>query len=223
LRRFTTVGAGTSVTPAKDDAADPAAQLTAAENQPAEPTYTSAAGLWEMGVDQRTISRHVLSPGRELVVPATSANCRGMTAYRIEALTFHELSHLLRDDEKEKPARQGHGFEGLRLDRRAAQQMPHFEDDERWRSPHRSLRIDPSTGGWFPPSRPPSAHPGCASIRSRWGACGFGCCRPSCGVTTRRPTWRRCRPRRARCGTGPPRVPARRWTGTPARSAAATR
>lgn len=76
LQRTTAAGtAGSSVTPAPLDTADPAATTSAGEGTfTIEPTYTAATELAEFSLNQRASYRWVAAPGGELVVPATSAN-----------------------------------------------------------------------------------------------------------------------------------------------------
>jgi hypothetical protein len=72
--RQTTVGTGTSATPAPLDPGDAAALLVATVNHTSEPTVTASTQLIEMGMNQRASYRWVAAPGGELVVPATNVN-----------------------------------------------------------------------------------------------------------------------------------------------------
>src|SRR5262245_28658915 len=78
LQRFTAGGTGTAVTPEPLDPADPAAIATAAVNHTVEPTYTSGKILMDIAMNQRATQRWVPAPGREIKVPATSANGLGL-------------------------------------------------------------------------------------------------------------------------------------------------
>lgn len=82
LQRTTAAGtAGSSVTPAPLDTADPAASTTAGEGTyTIEPTYTASTELLEFALNQRASYRWVAAPGGELIVPATSANGMGAKA-----------------------------------------------------------------------------------------------------------------------------------------------
>jgi hypothetical protein len=77
LQRSTTAGTTptTAITPQALDAADPAA--VAVGNQgtfAANPTLTANAFLLQWSQNQRATYRWVAAPGKELIVPATSAN-----------------------------------------------------------------------------------------------------------------------------------------------------
>lgn len=94
LQRFTAPGTSTSVVPIALNPADPASRATGGQNSTVEPTYTAAAELIELPINQRGSYRWVASPGGELVIPATAANGIGAAvlspAYTGSALvTFH--------------------------------------------------------------------------------------------------------------------------------------
>lgn len=78
--RQTTVGTGTSATPAPLDAADAAALIVATANNTIEPTVTAATQLIEIAVNQRASYRWVAAPGGELIVPATNVAGIGFRA-----------------------------------------------------------------------------------------------------------------------------------------------
>ena len=81
-RRFSAVGTeGSGVTPAPLDPAAAASLLDGAENHSAEPTYTSATEMFDQIINQRATFRWVAAPGGELVIPATSGNGIGFTAF----------------------------------------------------------------------------------------------------------------------------------------------
>jgi hypothetical protein len=83
LQRFTAAGtAGSSVTPAARGGSDvPASLISAGQAHSAEPTYTSAKELWQSGINTRASAIGVACrPGREYIIPATSANGIGMQA-----------------------------------------------------------------------------------------------------------------------------------------------
>jgi hypothetical protein len=81
VSRQTTVGTGTSATPAPQDAGDAAALLVATVNHTIEPTITAGTRLVEVAVNQRATFRWVAAPGGELVVPATNVAGLGARAY----------------------------------------------------------------------------------------------------------------------------------------------
>lgn len=94
VQRYTAAGTATSVTPQGLDPGDPAALASAGSNHSGEPTYTSAAILLTIPLNQRATFRWVASPGGELVMPATAAN--GLGIYSLAATgsaehraTFH--------------------------------------------------------------------------------------------------------------------------------------
>jgi hypothetical protein len=73
-QRFTAAGTVTAVTPQALDPGNPAASATAGKNATAEPTYTSAAVLLDVPMNQRSTQRWVCAPDGELIIPATGAN-----------------------------------------------------------------------------------------------------------------------------------------------------
>ena len=82
IGRHTAAGTATSVTPQAVDSGDPAAIATAGENHTVEPTLTSDAILFRLGLNQR--STHTLyledSP---IKVPASANN--GLTLYPVHS------------------------------------------------------------------------------------------------------------------------------------------
>lgn len=76
LQRATATGtAGSSPTPQPLDSASPASLGTAGiGDYSVEPTYTAAANLFELPMNQRAAYRWVVAPGGEIVVPATASN-----------------------------------------------------------------------------------------------------------------------------------------------------
>ena len=78
--RQTSVGTGTSATPAPLDAGDAAALLAATVNHTIEPTVTANTQLLEVPVNQRASYRWVAAPGGELVIPATNVAGIGFRA-----------------------------------------------------------------------------------------------------------------------------------------------
>lgn len=78
VRRCTTAGTLTSVTPKNLDPADATTELDAGQNHTVEPTYTASSELLEVALNQRATFRWVASPGGELVCPATASNGMGI-------------------------------------------------------------------------------------------------------------------------------------------------
>lgn len=78
IRRCTAAGTSTAVTPQALNPADPVATAEAGENHSIEPTYTAAAILLNVPLNQRATFRWVAAPGGELVVPATDENGIGI-------------------------------------------------------------------------------------------------------------------------------------------------
>jgi hypothetical protein len=81
LQRFTASGtAGTNPVPAANDSAAPASLVSAGQALSAEPTYAAAKELFQEGFNQRNSFREFRRPGREIIIPATSANGVGLAA-----------------------------------------------------------------------------------------------------------------------------------------------
>jgi hypothetical protein len=80
IDRQTTVGTGTSATPAPLDVGDAAALLTGTANHTIEPTVTAATQLLEVAVNMRATYRWIAAPDGQLVVPATNVAGLGARA-----------------------------------------------------------------------------------------------------------------------------------------------
>ena len=78
LRRCTTAGTSTAVTPNPRDPNDPATTTDAGENHTVEPTYTSNSEQLSVAIHQRATFRWQAAPKREIVFPATASNGIGM-------------------------------------------------------------------------------------------------------------------------------------------------
>jgi hypothetical protein len=78
FQRCTAAGTSTAVVPQPLDPADAATEQDAGENHTIEPTYTAAAILLNIALNQRATFRWVAAPGSELVTPATAANGVGV-------------------------------------------------------------------------------------------------------------------------------------------------
>lgn len=81
LQRFTAAGtAGSSVTPQALDPADPSATSTAGQAHSADPTYTAAAILFRLALNQRASHRWIADPSAPIGLPATGSNGVGLYA-----------------------------------------------------------------------------------------------------------------------------------------------
>lgn len=78
FQRCTAAGTSTAVVPQPLDPADAATEQDAGENHTIEPTYTAAAILLNIALNQRATFRWVSAPGSELVTPATASNGIGI-------------------------------------------------------------------------------------------------------------------------------------------------
>ena len=78
-QRHTAAGTATSVTPQNLGPATTASTATAGENHTVEPTYTAAAILFRLGLNQRSAHSIVLDPDGGITAPATANN--GITFY----------------------------------------------------------------------------------------------------------------------------------------------
>lgn len=78
FRRCSAAGTSTSVTPQNLDPASATTEYDAGENHTVEPTFTAAAILLNIPLNQRATFRWVAAPGGELVMPATAANGFGI-------------------------------------------------------------------------------------------------------------------------------------------------
>jgi len=74
VRRCTTLGTGTSVTPKPLNPADAATEADAAENHTANGTITANSEMIEEASHQRNSFRWNARPGYEIVGPATASN-----------------------------------------------------------------------------------------------------------------------------------------------------
>lgn len=96
LKRTTTAGTATAVTPQALDSANPAAVTTAGKAHTAEPTYTAGSDVLYISTNQRATFRWVAAPGGELVVPATANNGIGLLVNSIggSAVTVDAMFHF---------------------------------------------------------------------------------------------------------------------------------
>jgi len=78
VQRFTAAGTSTAVVPQPLDPADAATESDAGENHTVEPTYTAAAILLNIALNQRATYRWQQDPAYGLVYPATASNGLGI-------------------------------------------------------------------------------------------------------------------------------------------------
>ena len=95
LQRCTAAGTSTAVTPQPLDPADAATEADAGENHTIEPTYTAAALLLVVALNQRATFRWVASPGGELVYPATASNGIGVATPTSSAVAISSTIHFV--------------------------------------------------------------------------------------------------------------------------------
>mgnify|MGYP003393850304 CR=1 FL=1 len=95
LQRCTAAGTATAVTPQPLDPADAATEADAGENHTIEPTYTAAALLLVVALNQRATFRWVASPGGELVYPATASNGIGVATPTASAVAVSSTIHFV--------------------------------------------------------------------------------------------------------------------------------
>src|SRR5512145_1524448 len=78
LQRFTAAGTSTAVVPQPLDPADAATEMDAGENHTVEPTYTAAAILYELPLNQRASFRWIATERGRMIAPATASNGVGI-------------------------------------------------------------------------------------------------------------------------------------------------
>lgn len=94
VRRCTTVGTATAVTPQALDPADPASISTANENYTVEPTITANSEVLDIPLNQRATFRWVASPEGEIVVPATANNGLVLSTPTSSAVVVSATAHF---------------------------------------------------------------------------------------------------------------------------------
>lgn len=94
LQRCTTAGTSTAVVPQPLDPADAATEMDAGENHSAEPTYTAAAILLEVPLNQRATFRWIATEGGRLIAPATASNGIGIATPTSAALAVTVQAHV---------------------------------------------------------------------------------------------------------------------------------
>lgn len=94
IQRCTAAGTSTAVTPQPLDPADVATETDAGENHTIEPTYTAAAILLNISLNQRATFRWVAAPGGELVTPGTASNGIGVQTPTSSAVAIATQVHF---------------------------------------------------------------------------------------------------------------------------------
>lgn len=94
VQRVTAAGTSTAVVPQPLDPADAATEMDAGENHTIEPTYTAAAILLQIPLNQRATFRWVAAPGGELVAPATASNGLGLITSTGSAVAVSAQAHV---------------------------------------------------------------------------------------------------------------------------------
>jgi hypothetical protein len=94
LQRCTALGTSTGVIPQPLDPADAATECDAGENHTVEPTYTAAAYLLEIALNQRATFRWIATEGGRLVWPATAANGIGVATPTSAAVVITAQIHF---------------------------------------------------------------------------------------------------------------------------------
>lgn len=94
IQRCTAAGTSTAVVPQPLDPADAATEMDAGENHTVEPTYTAAAILLHIPLNQRATFRWVAAPGGEIVAPATASNGIGVQTPTASAVAVTSQLHV---------------------------------------------------------------------------------------------------------------------------------
>ena len=94
LQRCTAAGTSTAVVPQAIDPADAATEMDAGENHTVEPTYTAAAILLSVPLNQRATFRWIATEGRRLIAPATASNGIGIATPTSSAVVITVQSHV---------------------------------------------------------------------------------------------------------------------------------
>ena len=94
IQRCTAPGTSTAVVPQALDPADAATELDAGENCTVEPTYTAAAILLEIALNQRATFRWIATEGGRLIYPATASNGLGVATPTSAAVAVSVQTHV---------------------------------------------------------------------------------------------------------------------------------
>jgi len=94
LQRCTAPGTSTAVVPQAVDPADAATEMDAGENHTVEPTYTAAAIILELPLNQRATFRWIADERGQLMAPATASNGYGIATPTASALAITVQAHV---------------------------------------------------------------------------------------------------------------------------------
>jgi hypothetical protein len=94
VRRCTTAGTSTAVTPTALDPADAATEQDAGENHTVEPTYTANSEQLVVPLHQRATFQWTAAPGREIVTPATASNGLGIDTPTAATVVIAAMLHI---------------------------------------------------------------------------------------------------------------------------------
>lgn len=94
IQRCTAAGTSTAVVPQPLDPADAATEADAGENHTVEPTYTAAAILLQIPLNQRATFRWIATEGGRLVSPATASNGLGIQTLTSSAVVVTSQVHI---------------------------------------------------------------------------------------------------------------------------------
>lgn len=94
LQRCTAGGTSTAVVPQAVDPADAATEMDAGENHTVEPTYTAAAILLELPLNQRATFRWIATERGRLMAPATASNGIGIATPTSSAVAISVQSFV---------------------------------------------------------------------------------------------------------------------------------
>lgn len=94
LQRCTAPGTSTGVVPQPLDPADTGTEMDAGENHTVEPTYTAAAILLEIAINQRATYRWIATEGGRLIFPATASNGIGIATPTASAVAVTVQAHV---------------------------------------------------------------------------------------------------------------------------------
>src|SRR3990167_3025116 len=95
LQRCTAAGTSTGVVPQPLDPAECATEMDAGENHTVEPTYTAAAILLEVPLNQRATFRWQETARGGLIFPATASNGIGIATPTSSAVAITAQAHVL--------------------------------------------------------------------------------------------------------------------------------
>lgn len=97
LERFTAAGTSSAVVPVALDPDDPASLAVGGSNHTGEPTYTAAAILYKLSLNQRATFRFAANPGFGFKSPATAASGMGLQFQSSGGTAVHEATFLFQE------------------------------------------------------------------------------------------------------------------------------